>query len=198
MKRTLSIFKGFTLVELVMTIVILMVIAGIVIPLYHNIQKYAKEAAVKGALGQMRAAIQGYSAREIAAGRANRDATGTAGGWPTLAQVNDRKYESTSLAHVLDPDRDVPENPYAKTVYGRDADRVVEPPGGGAKGSDVFTSALPEEGAAYAEGIEPMIIDDSCCGGGGGPPPRTPGGWNYNPTTGVFWARTNVEGEGSF
>ena len=54
--------KGFTLIELVMVIVILGILAAVALPRYINLKSQAQVAALKGALGAIRAAISIYYA----------------------------------------------------------------------------------------------------------------------------------------
>ena len=122
--------KGLSLIELLVALVILAILAKIAIPAFQNIDMVAKDATVKAALGEMRAAIQAYSAAEIVAGRANRFASGAAGGWPTTGQINEAKYGGTN---VVLQSRDVPENPFAKEVFSQNFDRVIF--NGGPRGS---------------------------------------------------------------
>lgn len=194
MKQRRKIFEGFTLVELVITSLVLAVLAFVAVPAYQTVIRQAKNATVRASLGEMRAAIQAYSAAEIAAGRASRFAQGAGGGWPTIEQVDDIKYSTSTLPKVL-RDGDVPENPFARNVFGRDMDRVLEV-GYGGLGSNAFAWQF-EKGAAYAD-EPPLDCGRNCGGGGGGGPPPTPGGWNYNAQTGQIWARTNTNGENMY
>lgn len=49
--------KGFTLIELVIIIVILGILSVVAIPKYVDMQEEAREASIRGALGNMRSAI---------------------------------------------------------------------------------------------------------------------------------------------
>ena len=125
MPRTYKYSSGLSHIELLVAFAILAILAKIAMPAFQNIDQIAKDATVKAALGEMRAAIMAYSTAEIAAGRASRFATGgTAAGWPTVEQVDDIKYDSTSLPKVM-PRGDVPENPYARSVFSSEFDRVL-------------------------------------------------------------------------
>jgi len=50
-------YKGFTLIELVMVIVILGILASVAVPKFQNIADKAKEAATLGVVGGVRAGI---------------------------------------------------------------------------------------------------------------------------------------------
>ena len=180
--------RGFTLIELCITMAILLFTAMVAIPAVQKILTETRNATVKASLAELRAAIHSYSAREIAAGRASRFGTGAEGGWPTVDQINEAKYGGSNI--VL-PGRDVPENPWAKFVFTQDFDLVVltyNSPGDGAY------SALWDGSSAYADPPEPFEGDLP-------PDPMppvyssVPGGWNYNESTGQIWARTSANGE---
>ncbi len=55
--------KGFTLIELVIIIVILGILSVVAIPKYVDMQEEAREASIRGALGNMRSAISIQYAR---------------------------------------------------------------------------------------------------------------------------------------
>ena len=52
--------KGFTLIELMMTVSIIGVMASIALPKFANLVVKAKEAAIKGQLGALRSALNIY------------------------------------------------------------------------------------------------------------------------------------------
>ena len=185
---------GLTMIELVVAMVILVIVVAVVVPAFQTILRSTEDATVRTALAEIRSAVQAYSAREIAAGRATRGADGRAGGWPLTTQVDDTKYSSSgSLPKVL-PNGDVPENPYAKHVFTKDFDHVIEtrgPRGGGA------VSWLLEKDVAYAKKIERLYGDSSGLESGGGKRIAS-SGWYYNPKTGEVWTTTNVNGENMY
>lgn len=86
--------KGFTLIELVMTVVILGILALIIIPRFMELSHRATEGAARGALGTMRAAI------------AVQYAKNAAGGNPVFP---------ASIEAGLFPEGEIPEEPFSKS-----------------------------------------------------------------------------------
>lgn len=70
--------RGFTLIELIAVIVVLAILAGVALPKYFDYSASAKESAVKGTLGGVRAGIANFYANAAVSGNAT---------YPTLAQL---------------------------------------------------------------------------------------------------------------
>lgn len=106
--------KGFTLIELVITVTILAILAAVAIPFFGNMQKQARDNATKDIVGVMREAIQLYRVNEIISGRQ----VGTAGNWPQsgcpgteLHGIEQRAGSPWVMENGI-----VPDNPWARGV----------------------------------------------------------------------------------
>ncbi len=89
--------RGFTLIELMAVVVILVILAGVALPKFFSYAADAKEAATKGTLGGVRAGIANfYANKAISAGTP---------AYPSLAQL-------TNVGDVMQ--EALPENPYNK------------------------------------------------------------------------------------
>lgn len=95
MNPSKPISRGFTLIELIVVIVVLAILSGVAIPKYFDYAAKAREAACKGTLGAVRAAIANFFANQIVT-------TGT-GSYPTLTNVQ------TTGSVMQEP---MPVNPY--------------------------------------------------------------------------------------
>jgi len=72
---------GFTLIEVIMTIVIISLVAAVALPKYQDLSSEAKESAVKSSLGNLRSAISTYYASTAAR-------TGGTASWPQLVDLS--------------------------------------------------------------------------------------------------------------
>lgn len=128
--------RAFTLIELIAVIVILAIISVVAVPKFFDHSTKAKEAACKGTIGAVRAAISNFYANQAVNGSAR---------YPTLTEIQ------TSGTVMQDT---VPVNPYNNSA----TITAVS-----------WTSSNPTSGSA---------------------------GWNYDATTGKFWANSNTSGVG--
>jgi len=86
--------KGFTLIELIAVIVVLVILAGVALPKYFDYSAAAKESAVKGTLGGVRSGVANYFANASIEGEA---------AYPTLAELE-------TIGMVMQ--EPIPPNPY--------------------------------------------------------------------------------------
>lgn len=91
--------KGFTLVELVIVITVLGILAAVAAPKFFDFTGDSKEAACKGALGGVRAAVANYYAYTAS------PAGGGTAGFPTLVQLE--------TAGTVLSESGIPDNPYS-------------------------------------------------------------------------------------
>ena len=107
--------RGFTLIELVIVITILSILAAVALPVMQNMTARARDAAVQGAVGGVRSAIAVYRANELVEGRVT-GTTGTAGGYPTLAQIKDTLDDVTTPKPL--ENGNIPDNPWCGSITG--------------------------------------------------------------------------------
>ena len=86
--------NAFTLIELIAVIVVLAILSGVALPRYFDYADRAKESALKGALGGVRAGIANYYADQAISGTA---------AYPTATQLG-------TLGTVMQ--EAIPKNPY--------------------------------------------------------------------------------------
>lgn len=142
--------SGFTLIELLVTVVILSVLALAAMPMAELAVQRSREAELRGALRQIREAIDAYK-REVDDGRIARKATDT--GYPPsldilVKGVEDEKSPTKKKIYFL---RRIPRNPLADDAKLSDADTwgkrsYASPPDEPEPGDDVYDVYPPGDG----------------------------------------------------
>lgn len=120
--------KGFTLIELIAVIVVLVILAGVALPKYFDYSERAKESAVRGTLGGVRSGVANFFANASIEGES---------AYPTFQELTER---GTVMQEPI------PANPYRT---GDDADQVRDADGEWQEGVDPPVSGT--AGWAYDE-----------------------------------------------
>lgn len=147
---------GFTLIELMVTVVIVSILALAAMPLAELAVKRAKESELRGALRQIREAIDAYK-RAVDDGSIARKAMET--GYPKslevlVAGVEDEKSPGNEKIYFL---RRIPRNPLVSDPGVSNADTwgkrsYASPPEDPKAGDDVF-DVYPIDGGVGLNGI---------------------------------------------
>lgn len=106
-KRSLMASAGFTLLELMIVITIILILMSIAIPRLEQARLYAKEAALKQDLFTMRQAIQNYTLDKAAAPQSLDDLvqSGYLGAIPSDPMTNTKDWTTDSSDLLLDPNQ---------------------------------------------------------------------------------------------
>ena len=134
--------KGFTLIELVITVAIVAVLASVAMPLHELVAQRAKEQDLRRALREMREAIDAY--KEASDEGRIEKRVGQSGYPPSLPAlvegVIDQKNPRKERVYFL---RRIPRDPFTIDPQVADADTwgkrsYASPPNEPAEGEDVF------------------------------------------------------------
>ena len=90
---------AFTLIELIVVMILLVIMAGVALPAYYDMQAVARESAIKGSLGGVRSGIGQFMINEVVNGGVPT--------YPTLAEL------TTTGTVMLDL---LPENPLKGSI----------------------------------------------------------------------------------
>jgi general secretion pathway protein G len=106
-KRSMLASAGFTLLELMIVVTILLILMSIAIPRLEQSRVYAKEAALKQDLFTMRQAIQNYTLDKEAAPQSLDDLvqSGYLGAIPVDPMTNTKDWTTDSSDLLMDPDQ---------------------------------------------------------------------------------------------
>ena len=95
--------NAFTVVELAMILVLLVLLARLAIPAYQEIGRQARAASVRAVLDEVRSALKAYRSNERLEGRAEN--------WPDILALRDQQDQGGSCpARHIFTDCDMPDN----------------------------------------------------------------------------------------